>query len=537
MEPSADKVVRGTVVDPVSRRIFNGVLTLRCGRIVSVYDCGTSELVPPFILPGFVDAHIHIESSMLTPPEFARTVIRHGTLGVLADPHEIANVLGAGGVRAMMEMADGVQLVIGFAASPNVPATPFETSGGRIDVHDVEALLADPRVTHIGEVMDVGAVLRGDSDITAKLLAAARYCKPVDGHAPLLSGADLAAYAKAGITTDHECVSAEEAFEKINNGIFVQIREGSAARNFDALLPVLEKAPSKCMLCSDDKHPDDLLAGHVNCLVARAVRRGIPLIDVLTAASVNPIRHYHLPLGLLQEGDSADFIVVEDLVNFVPSAVFMRGTDILASSFSVPAVNARAFNKFYADRVGMQDFAWHRASMPAIGVVDGSLLTEHLRETDVSECGKGDLLKLVALSRYNSSVAPAVALVRGMGSVRGAFASSVAHDSHNIIAVGSSDVALIGAVNSVIANRGGIAVTDECGELLAELPLPVAGIMTDTTCGETAAAYVKCDKAAKSIGCTLSAPFMTLSFLALPVIPHLKITDKGLFDVDAGKFI
>lgn len=544
----------GTILDPVNRRVLRGALHVDNGRIASIeterdLDPATppGKLEPPFLLPGFVDAHVHVESSMLTPAAFAKAALRQGTLAAVADPHEIANVLGIAGPRAMMDLAEGVPFVFGFGASPCVPSTPFETTGGALGPNEVAALLADPRVTHLSEVMNVPGVLNGDPALFAKIDAARRAGKPIDGHAPLLSGAGLRRYAAAGITTDHECETEADAREKLAAGILVQLREGSAARNLDALLPVLRTDASRCLFCADDKHPDDLLRGHINRMAAKALRAGVPLLDVLLAACVNAVRHYRLPLGLLQSGDSADFLIVESLDDFAPRAVFLHGEERLETYVPAPLPPPPTAwpNNFHALPVAPGDFTFRAASLPVIGVTDGILGTERLPETATAPYAPGApasgrdpaVCKLVVLNRYEAGAAPAVALARGIGVLRGAIATSVAHDAHDIIAAGSSDAATAAALNAVIATKGGLAVADANGHILASLPLPFGGLMGGGTAEEMAAGYARCQEAAHTIGTALAAPFMTLSFLSLAVIPHLRLTDKGLFDVDKFAFV
>lgn len=521
----------GTIVDPCRKRLFSGVVKVSGDRIESISDLGEVSIEsakPPFIMPGFVDGHVHVESSMLTPSEFARVAVRHGTLGAVVDPHEMANVLGVDGVRFMMDMGDGVPFAFGWGVPSCVPATPFDPAGAELGPAEVAELLADPRTTHLGEVMDVGAVVSGNPAMLAKLAAAKASGKQIDGHAPLLSGADLAAYAAAGVSTDHEASSEAEAREKIANGMIVLLRNGSAARNLSALWPVLRDASGMCQFCSDDKHPDDLLAGHINKMVAYALAQGVPLFNALEAASVNPIRHYGLGLGLLQEGDTADFIVVSDLSEMTVSESWYRGRRLADGDFQKRVPNLA--NKFAASAISIADLPAIDETLPAIEAIDGSLITGKVAASRT-------MPKIAVLSRYVAGARPSVAHICGVGEVTGAIAASVAHDSHNLASVGANDRAICAAMNRVIASKGGLAVADGDGNIVAELALPLAGLMSDLPAEEVAAGFLRCAEAAKSVGFSLDAPFMTLSFLSLPVIPHLKITATGLFDVDKWQYL
>jgi adenine deaminase len=530
--------ISGTLVDPVQRTAVGARLTLS--------DHGTIEAVTPeenpdpvYILPGFVDAHVHIESSMLTPAAFARAAVVHGTLAAVADPHEIANVLGEEGVELMLTLAKQTPFIFGFGVPSCVPATPFETAGAELGPEAVARLLKLPGITHLAEMMNVPGVLNKDPAVLAKLAAARSLGKPIDGHAPGLSGDSLKAYAAEGITTDHESITFDEAREKIKAGLKLQIRYGSAARQFESFIPLLARYPEMCMFCSDDKHPDDLLKDHINHIAATAYRKGISLHAIIQAACVNPVRHYKLPLGLLQVGDSADFMLLEDLNTFRPHEVWLRGRCVARDGQSfLPCGEPCVRNHFGAQMIQPSAL---RVPVPGgqpiriIGVRDGQLITDHLTEmasvsngfavTDASR----DIIKLVVCNRY-APAQPAVAFVKGFGLTRGAIASSVAHDSHHIIAVGATDEALVAAINEVVLNKGGLAVADNNRKILTALPLPLAGLMSIEPAEVVARAYSDCDRLAKILGSNLTAPFMTLSFLALPVIPNLKLTDKGLFD-------
>ena len=535
----------GILVDPVQKTSFGARLTLsKQGTIAAIEHEPDPD--PGYILPGFVDAHVHIESSMLTPAAFARAAVTHGTLAAVADPHEIANVLGERGVMLMLELASQTPFVFGFGVPSCVPATPFESAGAELGPEAVARLLDLPGITHLAEMMDVPGVLKNDPAVRAKLDAAHQRGLPVDGHAPGLRDNAMRAYAAAGITTDHESLSFEEAREKLKAGIKLLVRYGSAARRFESFLPLLPRFPDLCMLCSDDKHPDDLLRDHINFIAATAFRQGLALQTILQAACVNPVRHYRLPLGLLQLGDSADFQIVDDLRTFQPREVWLRGQCVARDGVSfLPAGEPRVENNFAArpinvDALRIPDQPGCRVRV--IGVRDGEVTTAHLLETPsvdqgavVADPGR-DLAKLVVCNRYVPA-APAIGLVKGFGLRRGALATSVAHDSHHVIAIGASDDALAAAINEVVHHSGGLAVADSNRKILTSLPLPLAGLISTEPAEQVARAYSDCDRLAKSLGSPLAAPFMTLSFLSLSVIPSLKLTDKGLFDGEAFRHV
>jgi len=530
--------ISGTLVDPIRKQTFGARLTLsENGTIDAIVP--DENPAPGFILPGFVDAHVHIESSMLTPAAFARAAVVHGTLAAVADPHEIANVLGTDGVELMLRLAQQTPFVFGFGVPSCVPATPFETAGAELGPDAVERLLALPGVTHLAEMMNVPGVLNNDPTVHAKLAAARRLGKPIDGHAPGLTGESVHAYAAAGITTDHESLTLEEAHEKIEAGIKLLIRYGSAARHFEAFLPLIARHPDMCMFCSDDKHPDDLLHDHINHIAATAYRKGFALQSILEAACVNPVQHYRLPLGLLQVGDSADFQIVDDLNTFTPREVWLRGQCVARDGVSLLPNGTPELKNAFAAQPLTHDMlripAHVNSRVRVIGVHDGQLVTDHLTEAAsvvnglaVADPERG-ITKLVVYNRYTPAP-PAVAFVKGFGLKRGAIASSVAHDSHHIIATGATDEALAAAINEIVARKGGLAVADDNRKILAALPLPLAGLISPEPAETVARAYADCDRLAKILGSHLSAPFMTLSFLALSVIPCLKLTDKGLFD-------
>ncbi len=535
-------IISGQYVDIGNRQIFPAEVTIDNGKISKVARLESAE--DQYILPGFIDAHIHIESSMLVPSEFAKIAVIHGTVATVSDPHEIANVCGIDGVDYMIENAALSPLKFNFGAPSCVPATSIETAGAVINAKDIESLLQRDEIKYLAEMMNFPGVLHNDEEVMAKIAAARLLQKPVDGHAPGLTGALAQQYAAAGISTDHECVSLEEALDKIAAGMYIIIREGSAAKNYEALAPLLKSHPDRVMFCSDDKHPDELLKGHINALVTRAVAEGYDLFDVLHAACIMPVLHYKLDVGLLKEGDPGDCIVVGNLKDFNVLQTYINGELVAANGTShIADKPVKIINNFSAGLKKTDDFiiayptdsATH-AHCKVIDALNGQLITRASEavlpvnngavQTDVSQ----DILKIAVVNRYNDAPV-ALGFIRNFGLKKGALASSVAHDSHNIVAVGVDDESICNAVNVIIQHKGGISL---CNSSSTEvMPLPVAGLMTDKDAGTAAGQYEHLDKAAKELGSKLSAPFMTLSFMALPVIPALKICDKGLFDVEA----
>ncbi len=535
-------IIKGNLVDIIQKKISHVALHVVDGRIIKVENLeGQSD---QFILPGFVDAHVHIESSMLVPSEFAKLAVVHGTVATVSDPHEIANVMGVEGVKYMIDNGNSVPLKFNFGAPSCVPATDFETAGAIVSVSDIQELLAMPDIRYLAEMMNYPGVLMNDPNVLAKIEAAKAVGKPIDGHAPGLRGEEAARYIAAGISTDHECFTYEEGLEKLKLGMKIIIREGSAAKNFEALIPLLPQFPESIMFCSDDKHPDDLVEGHINQLVVRAIKTGYDLYDVLRAACINPVQHYNLPVGILQEGHPADFIVVKDLVEFEVLQTYIDGTLVAEGGKSfIQTTPAEIINHFQTEPQSPTVFeiAATGSRLNLIKALDGELITE--KEVDLAKTVDGlaiadterDILKIAVLNRYEPQP-PALAFIRGFGLKSGAIASCVGHDSHNIIAIGTNDEDLCKAINLVIAERGGISIAN--GDLCKVLPLPIAGIMSNKDGKEVGEAYAELDRYAKDeLGCTLSAPFMTLSFMALLVIPRLKLSDKGLFDGKTFTFI
>lgn len=532
--------ITGHIIDPLNRKSFDGTIEIIDGKIASVRE----HPVEPgaYILPGFVDAHIHIESSMLTPYEFARMAMPHGTVATVSDPHEIANVCGMEGIRYMLENAKRSPLKFHFGAPSCVPATSFETAGAEITAADIEELFRVDGLVYLAEMMNYPGVLHRDPMVMEKIRVAQQYGRPVDGHAPGLRADDAAKYIAAGITTDHECFSLPEAVDKLTHGMKVIIREGSAARNFEALIPLMDEYADRLMFCSDDKHPDDLELGHIDRLVSRAVKGGYDLFDTLRAATVNPVKHYGLSVGLLQPGDPADFIVVEDLKEFKVLCTYIDGIKVAESGGCFLEKGSHAhLNNFNCSEKSPVDFKVHTngKNVHLIEALDGQLIT--LRVTATANVNGGELhgdpendqLKIAVVNRY-SDARPAIGMIRNFGLKRGAIASTVAHDSHNIIAVGCTDEEICKAVNLLIRHRGGLCTVD--GEDEQVLPLPIAGLISDQDGSTVSRAYAGLDRKAKELGSTLRAPFMTLSFMALLVIPEFKMSDLGLFDAVNFRF-
>jgi len=534
----------GNIIDLIAGTIYPGTVLVRDGRIVNISR--ETTLYSRYIMPGFVDAHIHVESSMLPPSEFARACVVHGTVAVVSDPHEIANVLGLEGVHFMLNSAAKVPVKFYFSAPSCVPATAFETSGAQLDASQLEVLLQMDQIKYLGEMMNYPGVIFGTADVMEKLALARKYQKPIDGHSPGLSGTDLKKYVAAGISTDHECFTTTEALEKISLGMKILIREGSAARNLEELLPVAREYPEQCMFCSDDKHPDDLKKGHINLMVKRALNAGMDLLTVLKMATLNPVKHYGLDVGLLQVGEAADFLLVEDLETLEITETIIDGVTVARKGMpTIAKISEKLPNQFNTAEKILEAFA---VAVPAnskirvIEVKDGQLYTQASVASPLVSKGNAiadparDILKLAVVNRYQDNP-PAVGFVKNFGLKSGAIASSVAHDSHNIVAVGVNDTDLCDAVNLVIRSSGGIALADRQYGLEEVLPLPIAGLMSDLPFDETAARYTKLDQLAKSLGTPLRSPFMTLSFMALLVIPELKLSDRGLFDAVNFKYV
>ena len=533
----------GNIVDIENRTTFPGEIVVENGVIAEIKRLESVAPEAPYYLPGFIDGHIHIESSMLTPANFACLAVAHGTIGVLADPHEITNVLGETGLDYMLDNAKGVNFNFWYGVPSCVPSSHLETAGAVIDAEETERLLQKPGITHLAEMMNYPGVINGDADVMGKIAAARRLGKPIDGHAPGVVGSALDTYIDAGITTDHECSTVEEARERLAKGMKVIIREGSSARNFDALIPVIVGSSEMVMFCSDDKHPDDLIEGHIDAMVRKGLSQGYDIWDLLTAACITPIKHYGLTSGTLKKGENATFIAVDNLKNINVLATYINSYKVYDSHSGVteeigsPDISQNQYpNKFRASKISVADIAvnlGHAKKVRVITASDGALLTgEELVSTDAILAP--DIQKIVVYNRYGNDT-PKVAFVKGFSLKEGAIGATIAHDSHNIIAIGADDEAIVKAVNTLIDSKGGIVATD--GERIKLLPLPIAGLMSPDDGENVAYVYRELLMEAKNLGCEFRSPYITMSFMALPVIPSLKLTDKGLVDVNRFDFI
>ncbi len=536
--------IHGQYVDILQKRIYPATVFIQEGMILSITEC--DEAPNQFILPGFIDSHVHIESSMLVPSSFARMAVVHGTIGTISDPHEIANVCGLEGVQYMIDNGKKVPFHFSFGAPSCVPATAFETAGAAIDSIATAKLLASPDIYYLSEMMNFPGVLHQDAEVMQNIKAAHDIGKPIDGHAPGLMGDLAKQYIAAGISTDHECFTIEEAVDKLGFGMHILIREGSAAKNFEALYELIDDHPKKVMLCSDDKHPDSLLEGHINQLCARAVAKGINVFNVLRAACINPVLHYQLPTGFARVNDPANFILVEDLQHFKVIETYINGQLVAKDGHSlIEPVQATSINQFNAKPITISDlqlpvtgYPSNDGLVPVIHAIDGQLITNLvwdkpiIKDNEIVADTEKDILKVVVYNRYHAAK-PKVGLIQSFGFKAGAIASTVAHDSHNIIAVGVDDESILKAINLVVHEKGGISCVQN--NVSKVIGLPVAGLMSTADPYQVANDYIEIDKMAKSLGAQLGSPFMTLSFMALLVIPHIKMSDLGLFDGDQFK--
>lgn len=535
----------------VRREIYDGELIVTDGRISSIRQCSLPDSMEPwpYLMPGFIDSHVHIESSMMLPAEFARVASEHGTIGAIADPHEIANVMGVEGVDVMIHLGRQAQFNFLFGAPSCVPSIGcnVETSGATIGSQEIAALMQRDDIAFLAEMMNFMGVLHGDSEVMAKLAAARAAGKPIDGHAPGLSLEGRRLYAQAGVSTDHECTTLEEGRDCIRAGMKVIIREGSAAKDYNQLHPLIDEYPDQVMLCTDDCHADDLVRGHINVIAARALLDGHDFWNVLQVACCNPQRHYGVNWGLLQEGDPATFIVVNNIGPYLAiQSTIIRGVEVYSYDQSFGSISIRRQtiadlnsypNHFCATLITPEDIRLdirRGDTKHIIRATDKSLYTGHEVVEVTGDPMKDshypwhEVQKVVVYNRYTPSARPVIGLVRGFGIRHGAIASSVAHDSHNIVAIGSDDELIVHAINRIITMRGGqvVITSDE----MIEMALPIAGLMSPLDGHEVAyRCRLLCDMAVLT-GCTLKAPFITMAFLCLPVIPELKITDRCLWD-------
>ncbi len=559
-KPASLLLEGGRIVNLFTRRIEEGSLALLGSRIAGVgarYSEGSEviDLEGGLIIPGLIDAHIHIESTLLLPSHFAAAVLPHGTTAVIADPHEIANVLGEAGIDFMLSISEKLPLDFYFMVPSCVPATEMETAGGEITPVQVERLLGHPRMLGLGEMMNFPGVVHGDTAVEAKIAAAYRRSKPVDGHSPGLAGRELQAYAGAGISTDHECITAAEALEKVGCGMKVIIREGSAARNLADLLPAVKAAGSRhFMFGSDDREAAELLsAGHMDEILRRAVALGCDPMDAVEMATLNPALHYRLARrGAVAPGYLADLVVIDNLRDFNVRLVIKGGSVVAREGEALSPSASHPVDENITNTVRLlrplqaADFSLKAGpgAIPVMGIIPNQIITEKLmleprrdKEGAVQADPDRDIIKIAVVERHRRSGRVALGLVRGLGLCRGAVASSVAHDSHNIIVAGVEETAMAAAVNALARSGGGFVAVDGSAEVQSLLPLPVAGLISREPARKVAAALAEVNAAAHGLGAAPHQPFLTLSFMALPVIPHLKITDHGLFDVDTFSFI
>lgn len=528
------KTIEGNIVDIIDRTIRKGRVYFS-GIIESIqYDDAIES--EAYILPGLIDAHVHIESSMMSPLEYSKVAIRNGVVAAVTDPHEIANVCGMEGVEFMIKNAQLTPMKISTGAPSCVPATPFETSGACLGSKEITLLFEKGWCSHLSEMMNFPGVVNADDEVLSKLNIAKKYHKSIDGHAPLLKGNDLETYINAGISTDHECTSLEEAIEKIHLGMKIMLRESSASHDFDILLPLIQNHSDQVMFCTDDIHPDDLEVGYINLLVKRAIHAGYSIFDVLSASTYTAINHYHLSVGVLQIKDQADFIVVDSLDEFNILKTVISGNEIYdGDKVHVSVVTNESVNNFYRNNITIEDIQIKANGnfLNVIEISEGSLLTKKLiypivgNNLCVQSNIENDIIKIVVVNRYQKAK-PAIAFIKGFKLKNGAIAGSIAHDSHNIIAIGVDDKEIIAAIKTIQDNKGGLVVVDDC--YVDFLELPIAGLMSNADCVTVALNYKILLQKAKSLGCFLHSPFMTMAFMSLLVIPEIKLSDKGLFD-------
>ncbi len=548
---SADLVLKNaTYVDVFSGELATDDIAVAEGLIVGLGSyCGVEEvdMTGLIVCPGFLDAHIHLESSLVSPAEFARSVIPHGTTTVITDPHEITNVMGESGIDYMLAATEGLPVDVRFMIPSCVPASPMDESGAELDYRDIDSYFTHPRVQGLAEMMNFPGVICADSAAVAKIVASQAHHKKIDGHAPGLQGNDLNAYISAGVYSDHECSDPEDAMAKLKRGQFIMIREGTAARNLEALMPLIrsEKLFDRCMFCTDDKHPNDLLEkGHIDYICREAVRMGADPIRTVQVACLHAARYFLLNnRGAIAPGYLADFAIVEDLKDFKVRTVYKKGVRIyhdgVVAGFENPPIPAyleqRAHDTFHLPVLKAEDFSEPRQKA-IIGMVPGQIITEDRGYADGVNTEK-DILKMAVIERHKNTRHIGIGYLNGYGLKTGAVATSVAHDSHNIICVGCTDADMALAANRIAENKGGIVVVKD-GMVLAELPLEIAGIMSDRPLTEVNRDLENAKAAAYELGVNNGIdPFMTLSFMSLPVIPSLRLTTRGVIDVNTQQYI
>lgn len=545
----ADLVLKNAkYLNVFSNEFLCGDIAVANGLIAGVgkYDGKTEiDVSGKLVLPGFIDAHIHLESSMVTPAEFAKAVVAHGTTTVITDPHEIANVMGIDGVEYMIQASQNLPIDVHFMMPSCVPATEIDESGAELDCKDIDLYLDNKKVLGLAEMMNYVGVINGDKNVLSKIVTSQAHHKKIDGHAPELSGNDLNAYIAAGVYSDHECSTFENALEKLRKGQFIMIREGTAAHNLKALMPLLtQQYYSRCMFATDDKHPSDLLyGGHIDYIVKQALKNGADPIVALKTATHHAARYFLLNnKGAIASGYLADIVVVDNLEDFNVETVFKRGKLVFdgeVKDFSAPTVDEKlaekCFDTFHLDSVTLSSFKVD-GKLGLIGLVGGELLTRNLGTADKIDV-ENDILKIACIERHKGTNHIGVGYVKGYSLKSGAVATSVAHDSHNIITVGCNDDDIAVAVNAIKDSKGGIAVVEN-GKIKALLELPIAGLMSDEPLTTVNEKLENAKSSAYELGADKSIdPFMTLSFLSLPVIPSLRITTKGVFDAENWKML
>ena len=545
----ADLVLKNaTYVNVFSNELCHGDIAVAEGLIVGMGEYHGKvevDVSGKLVLPGFIDAHIHLESSLVSPTEFAKAVLPHGTTTVITDPHEIANVMGTDGIEYMLQATEDLPVDVRFMLPSCVPATPLDESGANLDYRAIDSFYDHPRVQGLAEMMNYVGVVNGDGQVVEKIVASQAHHKKIDGHAPGLSGKDLNAYIAAGVYSDHECSDMEDAMNKLRLGQYIMIREGTAARNLEALMPLLtSQYVDRCMFCTDDKHPNDLLEkGHIDYIVKKAISLGADPIVAVKAACHNAARYFLLNnRGSIAPGYLGDFVIIDDFQHFEIEMVYKRGVlmyDGQLRDFPAPEIDPylvkRAHDTFHVAHLTAEDFSDGRPHA-VIGMIPGEIVTQDAGYADHAD-PEQDILKIAVIERHKNTHHIGLGYIKGYGLKRGAVATSISHDSHNIIVVGATDEDMAAAANRIVENRGGITVMEN-GQVLGEVTLSIAGIMSDDSLVMVNSALEDAKDEAFGLGVSRGIdPFMTLSFMALPVIPSLRITTRGVFDVSSQRYI